>query len=117
MTSEAKFEPAAEGDRPALLGKIGTQEVVSTKAILDAKGPFGAIDALDPDARLRVLIETAQKFRYDNPDAPVRAPELAVNEVLRLRKIEAGLRQELSDLKSRVGRLRDSLFWLQHFEP
>jgi hypothetical protein len=80
-----KFEPAGEGDRPALLGKIGTQEVVSTKAILDAKGPFGAIDALDPGARLRVLIETAQKFRADNPDAPKRASELAVDEVLRQR--------------------------------
>jgi hypothetical protein len=70
-------------------------DVVSTKSVIDAKGPFGAIDTLDPGARLRVLIETAQTFRAANPDAPVRATELAVNEVLRLRGEVAGLKGSL----------------------
>jgi hypothetical protein len=80
-----KFEPAAEGERPALLGRLGTREVVSTTAVLGAEGPFGAIDTLDPGARLRVLIESARNFRAQNPDAPKRASELAVDEVLRQR--------------------------------
>lgn len=77
----APSEPGSE----RILGYVGKEPVINTQAVLAATGPFGAIDALDPGARLRQLMETAVNFRNQYPSAPVRATELAVNEVLKLR--------------------------------
>lgn len=89
-----------------VLGYVGKEPVINTQAVLNAKGPFGAIDALDRSARLRVLIETAKNFRRNNPDAPVRAAELAVNEVLWLR--------EQSEVHlAAIARLREAANWHQ----
>lgn len=114
--SDIKFELDAPdvGDPTRIVHKDNAgNDVVSTASILNAPGQFGAIDTLDPNARLNLLIETARTFRLQHPDTvkyPVRAPELAVNEVLRQRKVISELNDKVlaadtvvSFLKQEIG--------------
>lgn len=108
--AEEQFAPAAE---PGLvLGTVTrpngkTQNVVSAKAAIADKSEFGVIDAMAPNARLDILIQTAIEYRRDNPGAPVRATELAVNEVLQLRKDNA----ELQKVRDKVRKLGALIGW------
>jgi hypothetical protein len=51
-------------------------------------------DMVSDSARLDVLIDTARAFRSQNPQAPKKAAELAVDEILRLRRLETNLRTD-----------------------
>lgn len=88
-------------DREAVVARTeGGEEIVSSQAVLNAKGAYGAIDTLAPNARLDVLIQTARAYRESYPDATVRATELAVNEVLRLRKETEAKNRELVTIRA-----------------
>lgn len=87
-------------DRKDVVARTGGgEEIVSTQAVLNAKGPFGAIDTVAPGARLQMLIDSAQNFRATYPQAPKRQLEVAIDEVVRLRAVERAKNGELETLR------------------
>lgn len=97
-------------DREAVIARTeGGEPIVSTQAVLNATGAYGAIDTLAPGQRLQVLIDTAIGFRKQNPNLPKRAAELAVDEVLRLRDRLAEEREWSERSKRNFDALRESV--------